>query len=100
MDVVAEAAGVVLLEEAFLGAALRTTNEADRPAAGPRQHDRGDGSVVVGELPLGDAAIGIDHPVPVADLDLGCGLGVATSATGASVSSTTASGFLSSRRPR
>ena len=40
LDRVAEAAGVVLLEEAFLGAALRTADQADRPAADPWQHDR------------------------------------------------------------
>jgi hypothetical protein len=45
MNLVAEASGVMLLEEALPCAALRTPNEADRPTADPGQHDLRHGGV-------------------------------------------------------
>ncbi len=55
VDVVAEAAGVVLLEEAVLGAPLRAADQADRAAGEPAKRERRDRGVIVGEIALGDA---------------------------------------------
>ncbi|MNI45606.1 hypothetical protein D3C73_1000420 [compost metagenome] len=62
-----EAAGVVFLEEAFLGPALRASNEADRPRGRPGQHDGRNGGVIFRQLTLGDLALGIDDPLGVCD---------------------------------
>lgn len=53
VDFVAEAPGIMLLEKALLGTALRAPNQTDRPTANPGQHDLRDGRVVVRELALG-----------------------------------------------
>ena len=64
-----ERAAVVLLEKAFLPAPLRAADQADRPLRGPWQHQRGDRRVVIGQLALGLAAFGKDHPVAAGHLD-------------------------------
>src|SRR3546814_13983605 len=77
LDCLAEAAGVMLLEEAFLRAALRAAHEADRARARPGEHDRRDRGIIVREFALGETRLGIDDTVAVADRDAcgrGCGL--------------------------
>src|SRR3546814_3121974 len=60
LDRLAEAAGVMLLEEAFLRAALRAAHEADRARARPGEHDRRDRGIIVREFALGETRLGID----------------------------------------
>ena len=68
MDMVAEAACVMLLEEALLGTSLRTTHQTDRAMGEPGEQDRRDRGIIVGELTLGDLRVGKDHAVTAADL--------------------------------
>src|SRR3546814_9136551 len=70
---VAERARVMLLEKAFLRAALRAANEADRAARGVRQHHGRDRCVVIGKVALGRLDFGKDHAVAAADLDVALG---------------------------
>src|SRR3546814_10737451 len=74
LDRLAEAAGVMLLEEAFLRAALRAAHEADRARARPGEHDRRDRGIIVPEFALGETRLGIDDTVAVAERDA-CGRG-------------------------
>ena len=64
---IAEAAGVMLLEEALLGAPLRAADEADRTIGQPFEDRIGEAGVIIGELPLGDAAFGVEHAIAAAD---------------------------------
>src|SRR3546814_5486140 len=59
-DVLPEAAAVMLLEEACLGAALRAANQAHRTVGGPGEHQRRDGAIIIGELALRDLRLGED----------------------------------------
>jgi len=68
-DAVAEASGIMLLEEAFLVAALRTADEADGPAPRPGQHDVRDSLIIIGQLALGQLALRKDDAVTIADCD-------------------------------
>src|SRR3546814_17135393 len=67
LDRLAEAAGVMLLEEAFLRAALRAAPEADRARARPGEPDRHDRGIIVREFALGETRLGIDDTIAVAD---------------------------------
>jgi hypothetical protein len=54
LDGIAKATGVMLLEKAFFGPALGATDEADRPAPCPWQHDRGDSFIIIRQLALAE----------------------------------------------
>ena len=69
LDVLAHRAAVMLLEEAMLGAALRTADQADRPLGRVDQHQRLDRGIIIGEVALGQPVAREDDPVGVADLD-------------------------------
>jgi len=73
--VAVEAARIMLLEEALPGAPLRAADEADRAARHVRKHDRRDRGIIVGKVALGRLRLGEDHPVAVADRDVGGGRG-------------------------
>ena len=64
-----KAAGVVLLEEAVAAGAGRAAHEAERPLRDVRQHQLGDRLVIVDEVALGDALVGIDHASRMGDAD-------------------------------
>src|SRR3546814_1455869 len=66
LDRLAEAAGVMLLEEAFLRAALRAAHEADRARPRPGEHDRRDRGIIVLEFALGETRLGLADTVAVA----------------------------------
>ena len=70
MHPLAETAAIVFLEEAFLGAALRTSHEADGPIGSEGQHDRCNCRIVIGQLPLGLAAIRKDDPIAAGNFHL------------------------------
>ncbi len=69
LDRLAHALHGVALEEAFFGVALRTAHEADRAVHRVRQHEGGNGLVIAGEVELGEADIGIEHPVGIGERD-------------------------------
>src|SRR3546814_15597247 len=60
----------MLLEEAFLGAALRAANQAHRTVGGPGEHQRRDGAIIIGELALRDLRLGEDDAAGIAYLDV------------------------------
>ena len=61
----------VLLEEAGLAGAVGAADERERAVGDVRQHVRGDGPVVVGELLLGEAGFGVEDFVGVGEADGG-----------------------------
>src|SRR3546814_13213489 len=73
VDMVAERARVMLLDKAFLRAALRAAPEAARAARGVRQPHGRDLCVVIGKVALGRLDFGKDHAVAAADLDVALG---------------------------
>src|SRR3546814_19129484 len=75
VDMIAEAARIMLLEEALLGAPLRAADEADRASRHVRKHDRRDRGIIVGEVALGRFGFGKDHAAAIADHNVGSGSG-------------------------
>ena len=61
LDVLAEGAAVVLLEEAFLRAPLRAADQGHRAPRGVDHDQRLDRGVIVREVALGQAFVGEDR---------------------------------------
>ena len=59
----------VLLEEAGMAGAVGAADEGQRASGDVRQHVRGDGPVVVGELLLGEARFGVEDFVGMGEAD-------------------------------
>ena len=70
MDCIAQRAAVMLLEKALFRAALRAAHQADGTIGDKREHDRGDGRVIVGQFPLGLSAIRENHALTARDCDV------------------------------
>ena len=69
LHVRAERALVVLLEEAFAGAAAGTADQGHRPVRRIDHDQRLDRRVIIGEILLGQAELGEDHAFGAADFD-------------------------------
>ena len=59
----------VLLEEAGLGGAVGAADEGEWAVGDVREHEVGDGGVVVGELLLGEAGGGVEDLVGMGEAD-------------------------------